>query len=89
MTTTTTISRDTLAEFLSPHTPSGQAFPTGDAMRAAGAAHGNADAIGNGYDYRLHEVTHAIAEWVTYADARAYMLSHAAAYRIATTTTQH
>ena len=74
-----TLSRDTLAGFLSPHTPPGADFPTGDAMQTAGKAHGIADATGNGYDYTLAEVIHAICEWVSIADARTYRDAHATA----------
>lgn len=70
------IPRATLAEFLSDYAAPGDEFPTGARLQAAGHAHRNADAHDCGFDYTFDVVAHAIAEWVTFRDARAYVVGY-------------
>lgn len=71
------IPRDVLRDFLSRHTAPGADFPTGARMQAAGHAHAIADTDGGGgYDYSQDDVALSIAEWVSMADARRYLLGY-------------
>ena len=70
------IARATLLEFLSDYAAPDAEFPTGARMQAAGSAHRNADAHDCGFDYSFDEVAHAIGEWISFRDARAYVVGY-------------
>ena len=63
------IDRDTLREFLASFADSGETFPHGAHMQAAGYYHGIWDAE---IDYSHTDIEHGICEWISMSDAYSY-----------------